>query len=136
MQKILSILSILLCVFSCSRDHSPLKYSNPGYSSIVGEWEWNKSIYSQTGGIITTDDVGYQEIKIFTIDGIYKIIRNDSLHKQFEYSVFYDDSTEIQSSGVLRLVNYANPSFSIENNTLILDLAPTDGPTSYHKRLK
>ncbi len=136
MIKLLKIFFILLCIYSCSTDPTPLEYSPPISSSIFGEWEWTRSESAWTGEITTPEDVGYNEIKEFGKDNTLRIIRNNVLDAEYKYSVIYIDSTETQSRGTLIIVQGSQPSFTIENSTFILSEAYVDGPISYHKRIK
>ena len=136
MKRILNTFFILVCFLGCKTDYTPLGYSTVNSFSIVGTWEWTKTVSSWTGEITTPNEGGYWENKIFKQDSTLKVYRNNTLIAKYKYSITYTDSTKTSVRGNLQIFQGAHPTFFIENNILILSEAYVDGPTSYYNRIK
>ena len=122
------LLTFFILFISCRKDKETI--SDP----IVGRWDWVKSVSPLTGQVSNPQTAGCSIVLEFTIDGIMKEDKNDTLSSTTNYRMEINSSEPdsnylIYGSG-LRIQVY------LSTDSLILNTAYVDGPVSTYIRLK
>lgn len=105
-------------------------------NSIIGEWEWIKTIHSWSQPNTNPSTEGYSLTLKFKTNNTVENYKNDSLTDTYAYELKYWKNVPVNpnsdSTLVLVINNGTATSFSIENDTLILDQSYIDGPKKYY----
>jgi len=131
--NIIHLLVILLFAFTnCEKNHDQ---SN---NQIIGTWEWIKSIEPRSGFITTPATEGFNETRIFMVNGTVEIYIDDNIkykyHYEFKYWNLIDPTVPNTDSTLMLIINEVRSFYSIDNDTLIISYAYVDGHTNYYKR--
>lgn len=141
----LTIILFVGCFLSCTEDPavSPQK-SNGGNEeiahSIVGEWQWVKTVMPFSQDTITPESEGYSIKRIFQANGTLKHYKNGALQYTTPYQLRYkkNDALNPQSDSSLMLhIDERSPAYySIEKDTLTISRAYIDGSVKDYVRIK
>ncbi len=121
-------------ILSCQKDE------NMYDDSIIGSWQWFKTIDSWPYKVRTPFTEGYSAILKFDEDDHAQYFRNDSIQWTYLYKLKYriNDITNPASDSTLVLVigNGTPLFFSIQHDTLMTDESYVDGPRKFYARIK
>jgi hypothetical protein len=111
---------------------------------IVGEWGWIESVYYHTISgkpyILNPDTVGYTLRYVYSIDGTYKVFRNNKLKSSGNYWFEIQDFSDEEEQDI-RLINQQDDytksiKFQLKGDSLILDQTKEDNAKRIFIRLK
>ncbi|MEP6796466.1 MAG: hypothetical protein ABJB16_19210 [Saprospiraceae bacterium] len=123
-----------LTILSCHKDE------DMDNNSIIGRWQWFKTIDSWPYKVRTPFTEGYTAILKFDEEDHAQYFRNDSIQWTYPYKLKYriNDILNPGSDSTLVLVidNGTPTFFSIEHDTLMTDQSYVDGPRKYYERIK
>lgn len=133
--SIKSIMILILLFSSCDDNGIDALHRSNG---LIGEWKWLESCGGFAGQCHTPESTGDTKTIEFTADSTYRMILNDSLilespfHIQKSKSIYSEDSTEV----IIYDKHSIRQSFSINNDSLILNDEVYDGFQNFYKRIK
>ena len=137
----LLLVGLVLLTLGCAKD--PTITTDPNITpsnSIIGEWEWIKTVSAWTQQETTPLTEGYTVTMKFKTNDTVDYFKNGSLTNTYPYELKYriNDPINPNSDSTLVLVinNMGQSFFSIDNDTLIISQAYIDGPTDYYERKK
>ena len=131
--KLLTLVFTVL--LSCTKETADASKNS---TALVGQWSWTRSSGGFTGSTITPASTGVKKRIEFTSDSIYKEYHNDTLKIICRFyilkakSIFNQNTTNIISYGDYGV----KQSFSISQDTLILNDEVYDGYGHVYKRIK
>ena len=128
MKTLISILVLVTLVFSCQKTDD----CDPNSPSLIGNWNWTKSVGGIGGGTFTPAITG-ENIKIkISADSIYREYHNNSLITASKFSLAYksqDSRPYLKFDGLINLYF----EFTDCSNLKVTELA-ADGFVIYYKR--
>lgn len=123
-----------LAILSCQKDESP------DNNSIIGSWQWFKTIDSWPYKVRTPFTEGYTAILKFDEDDHAQYFRNDSIKWTYLYKLKYmknDPLNPDSDSTLVLIIDNGTPTFfSIQHDTLMTDQSYVDGPRKFYERIK
>jgi len=102
--------------------------------TIIGKWDWLKSISPWTGLVSNPHTTGYTNTIEFSHNGIMKGYKNDTLTTTTNYIV--ETNSGDPNNSILIYDSDIRVQISIDHDSLILNSAYVDGPISYYIRNK
>ncbi len=137
----LLLAGLILLTLGCAKDPAiTTNLDTTASNSIIGEWEWIKTVDAWTQQEKTPGTEGYTATMKFKTNDTVDYFKNGSLSNTYPYEFRYriNDQLNPNSNSTLVLVinNEGESFFSIDNDTLIISQAYIDGPTDYYERKK
>jgi len=132
LNRLLSFCIIILSIaLGCKNDPT-----GPSSPSLLGKWNWIKSVGGFTGGTFTPQTERHTSAIRFGADSCYKVYRNDSLVTSSTFSL----SEETINGGTVEILRYqfiapAQIISRLDADTLILSDNAADGFTSTWNRI-
>jgi hypothetical protein len=110
----------------------------PSAPSLIGTWNWVKSVGGIMGGVFTPQTDKHTRTIIFTANSLYKEYINDSLAISASFTVAQKTMSD---SNKVEMISYSLMSPSqiisrLDTDTLILSDYAADGFTSTYNRIK
>ncbi|RUT80174.1 hypothetical protein [Ancylomarina longa] len=139
--KGLLLSGIILLTFACTDNRTViLDPVTTAINSLVGEWNWIKTVDAWTAHESNPETEGYTASIQFRTNDTLEYYKNGNLIHKYPYELRYriNDPLNTESDSILVLVinNGAESNFSIAHDALIISQAYLDGPTSYYERKK
>jgi len=128
MSRSLTILLIIVLFLSCQKR----KDCDSNSTTIIGTWNWQKSVGGLGGGTNTPETTGEKITILITADSIYKEYLNNSLITESKFVSTLDTSINLpylNFNGMMDLTYQL-----VDCNNLILTDRAADGYTNYYKR--
>lgn len=123
----------LLISLGCSND------DDLPNDSIIGKWEWIETVSAWTEIKYTPESEGYTQTSVYRADSIAEFYKNNELISSKSFRVItYEYLAQSSSGSIVTTLEIDNEEipFTIQNDTLYISSAYTDGPTSFFKRVE
>ena len=127
-----TIILMLLSIFVLSCQKNDL--CDPNSPTIIGSWDWVKSVGGITGSTFTPEITGEKITLEITPDSIYRKYLNGSLIADSRFTLSYDTLIGVP---FLKFDGLTSLSFELIdcNNLILTELYMCDGYTRTYKRI-
>ena len=124
---------LLVLATSCKKDDFDFT------ENIIGKWKWIETTSAWTGIKYTPESEGYTQTSVYRADSVAEFYKNNELISSTSFRVItYEYFAQSSSGSIVTTLEIDNEEipFFIQNNTLFIGSAYTDGPTSIFKRVE